>query len=386
MKQNSAVAAARSRRSRNERGRAAGLGVAAAAVMAVGMLPLAPAPQAHADIDDLFQPVIDAIAQAVAVADPGLASSLDPGLDIGGLTDTALAAASAENATIPLEVTNNGADPVVDISVGGGPDIPVVADTGSVGLVVPWYDVGLQNLLTLGSPISSGTVGYGGTIGDVNMEVFYLQYDETVNFGDGIVTSPTPVDLELFAYPESPSNLFNLSDYSLPGYLGNADAQGFMGIGPNADGPGPSSVVTALPGDLSDGVLLNEAGGYLEFGPNPLEPYASTVGAPLANLEVSVGNGGAVPVQAAIDSGGVYGTIPSSILTGAQDGQTLYGENISVYTSNGQFLYSYTPNEGYGPTVTSQDTMNTGNEAFELYPVYISNSPNDVGTTVFDYD
>jgi hypothetical protein len=29
--------------------------------------------------------------------------------------------------------------------------------------------------------------------------------------------------------------------------------------------------------------------------------------------------------------------------------------------------------------------MNTGWEAFQLYPVYISNSPSGLGTTVFDY-
>lgn len=113
-----------------------------------------------------------------------------------------------------------------------------------------------------------------------------------------------------------------------------------MGIGPDADGPGPSSVVTALPGDLSDGVLLNESGGYLEFGRNPLEPYASALGASLSNLEVSVGNGGA--------------------------------------------CHSNVPNEGYGHTVTSRDVTNTGNEAVQLHPVYISNNPDGLGTTVFE--
>ena len=29
--------------------------------------------------------------------------------------------------------------------------------------------------------------------------------------------------------------------------------------------------------------------------------------------------------------------------------------------------------------------MNTGWEAFNLFPVYLSYSPTDVGTTVFDY-
>ena len=78
------------------------------------------------------------------------------------------------NATIPLLMDNT--DPLVDLSVGGGPDIPVVADTGSSGLIVPWYDLGLQNLFNLGSPIGSSTVSYGASLGgEPNIEVFYLR-------------------------------------------------------------------------------------------------------------------------------------------------------------------------------------------------------------------
>ena len=382
MKQQSAVPASMSRHGV----RAVGLEMTVGALLAAAMLQLGAAPQAHADIDDVFQPVFDAIAQAVTVADPALASSFDPTLDLGGIADPAMAAAAAENATVPLDLTNNGVSPVVEVSVGGGTDIPVIADTGSQGLVVPWYDISLQNLLSLGSPITSGTVGYGGSPAEPNIDVFYLQYDETVNFGSGIETLPTPVDLELFAYPASNSNLFDLSDYSLPGFFGNADADGVLGIGAeNGLNPGPDSPVTALPGDLSEGVLVNETGGYLEFGPNRLTPYASVAGSPITQLEVSVGNGGAVPVDATIDSGGTYGTIPASILNDAQLGEDLYGEQISVYTSNGQFLYSFVPTEGDGPVVNGDTVMNTGYEAFDAYPVYISYSPDGLGTTVFDY-
>jgi hypothetical protein len=382
------------RRSRNgkrcRRGRVVGLGTTAGAFLALGMIPLATAPRAHADVEDIFQPVIDAIAQAVNVVDPSLASSLDPGLDVGSVAAAALPAAAAVNATIPLQVFNT--DPVVDLSVGGGPNIPVVVDTGSDGLVVPWYDLGLQNLLNLGSPIGSGTAGYGASLaGGPNINAFYLEYPETVNFGNGIVTSPTTVDLELFAYPGSTSNLFNLQDWSLESYLASHNAVGFLGIGPDALGPGPSSVITALPGDLNEGVLINEAGGYLEFGPNPLTPYASVLGAPITiSLDVSVGGAGQaiVPVDATtIDSGGIYGTIPSSILVNppAVGDQLAPGTEISIYTSGGQFLYSYTTTATNSPTISGDTTMNTGWEAFQLYPVYISNSPSGLGTTVFDY-
>jgi hypothetical protein len=199
MKHNLAASAATTRRSHHGKvsrsARVVGLGITAGALLAVGMIPTATTPQAHADIEDLFQPVIDAIAQAVTVADPGLLNSLDSSLDAGSIAVPALAAAAMENATVPLQMTDGGIEPVVEVSVGGGPDIPVVADTGSQGLLVPWYDIGLQNLAHLGAPITSGTVGYGGSPADPNMDVFYLQYDETVDFGNCIETAPTPVDL-----------------------------------------------------------------------------------------------------------------------------------------------------------------------------------------------
>jgi hypothetical protein len=401
------------RESRNGKARrggyAVGLGGAAGAFLALGMTALTTAPRVHADFEDLLQPITDAIAQSVSLLDPALASSLDPsldigslaapalaadipGLDVGGVAASPMAAAAAENATIPLQLTNNGTDPVVDISVGGGPNIPVVADTGSVGLMVPWYDVGFQNLSNLlGSHITLETTSYGGSPGDANIDILYIQDPETtVSFGNGIVTSPTTVDLELFAYPASNSNLFDLSDYSLPGYLGNAQADGLLGIGAeDTVGPGPSSVITALPGDLNQGVLINETGRYLEFGPNPLTPYASVLGAPITPyLEVAVGGGGAVSVPMTVDSGGVYGTIPSSILNNAPAlGQPLSpGTEISVYTSNDQWLYSYTTTATDSPTVNSDTTMNTGFEAFNLFPIYLSYSPIGDGTTVFDYD
>jgi hypothetical protein len=367
-----------------------GLAGPAGALLAMGLAAAATAPQAHADFDDLLQPIVDAAAQTINVVDPSLASSLDPGLleslapglDVGGVAEPAAAAAAAENSTVALQMHDTS--PLVDISVGGGPSIPVLADTGSEGLVVPWYDISLQNLFSLGSPITTGTVGYGGTLNDPNIEVFYAEYDETISFGNGLVTSPTPVELELFAYPASFSNIFNPQDWSFEGYEGSNGADGVLGLG-NGVTPGPS-VVGALPGDLSDGVLVNEPAGYLEFGPNPLPEYTAISGAPVTNLEVAVGGGGAVPIGAAIDSGGVYGAIPSDILGGATVGDQLSsGTEIEVYTSSGQFLYSYTAELPNSPTVTSADTMNTGWEAFQAYPIYMTYDPNGVGETVFDY-
>jgi PE-PGRS C-terminal aspartyl peptidase-like domain len=383
----------RSRSSKARRGgRVVGLGIAAGAFLALGLTPLAIAPRAHADVEDIFQPVIDAIAQAINVVDPSLASSLDPGLDAAGAA-AALPAAVAENATIPLTMVNT--DPEVDISVGGGPDIPVVADTGSVGLMVPFYDVGLPNLFNLFSNLSHltlETTGYGASPAGPNIDVLYVQDpDTTVSFGNGIVTNPTTVDLALFAYPASNNDLLNWHDYSLPGYLSAINADGFLGLGaePTILGPPGNSVVTALPGDLGEGVLINETGGYLEFGPNPLSVYTSLLGAPLTEgLQVSVGGGGYATVDvASFDSGGTDGTIPADILVGNPAvGQPLSsGTEISVYTSNGDFLYSYETSAAHSPTISSDPTMNTGWAPFQAYPVYFSYSPSNLGTIFFDY-
>lgn len=375
-----------SRGSRSRKACVVGLGSTAGAFLALGTIPLASAPRAHADVEDIFQPIIDAIAQAINVVDPGLATSFDPGLDIGALADPAAAAAAVENATVPLTLTNNDATALVDVSVGGGANIPVVVDTGSQGLILPWNDVGLQNLFSLFSDhLTFGTVGYGGSPADPNIDIVYVQDpNTTVDFGNGIVTSPTTVDLALFAYPTSSSNYFDLDDYSLQGYDSSLGADGTMGIAPQSFEPGPSSPITALPGDLSEGVLINETAGYLEFGPNPLTPLASVEGVPLGDLEVSVGGAGhiAAPVEGDIDSGGIYGTIPASILTGNPTvGEPLEaGTVIEVYTSGGVPLYSYTVEGTTGPIVSSDTVMNTGARFFLANPVYISYDPVGEGT------
>ncbi len=406
------------------------------------MTPLAAAPVARADIDDLFtQPIADAIGQGIDVdsaaapalaatesADPtnllaasdpfasldslltnwyqtleqswtssplgqavdsfvnstsGTAAATDAGSSLFGDTGTNTTAGAVaetgtvpETASVPLQV-NGTTEPVVDISVSGGADIPVEVDTGSDGLVIPWYDLGLQDL---GFPTGLSIGSYSG-----GLHYVYATLPATVDFGNGIETAQTPVDAVLFTFPTSPQDLFNPEYYSLPGFLGSADADGILGIGPNAVGPGPSSVITALPGDLSEGVLIDEPGGVLQFGPNPLGTDAISVnGAPDATLEVSIDGSTPQPVPAVIDSGGVYGTLPSSLFGGAGVGDVLKpGTEISVYTQDGEPLYSYTVNETNSPTITSGTMMNTGYFPFSDQPVYISNSPSGQGTTIF---
>jgi VCBS repeat-containing protein len=259
-------------------------------------------------------------------------------------------------------------EPVIDISVNGGPSVPVLVDTGSTGLVIGAPYVGLQNL---GAPTGSGVSGYIG-----GLTYSYTTYTTTVNFGNGIVTAPTSVDVVNAA-----------SQQAFATYLAPDGVVGVLGIGPNAGGPGPSIVIAALPGELGNGVLLDESQGVLEFGPNPLPARTSVAGAPYASLAVKVGNGPLEPVTADIDSGGVYGTIPSSVIGGSQlSGQLPAGTVISVYTGDGQtLLYSYTTTTTNTPMVVSGGVMNTGYTPFAQQTVYIAYSGSGgSGTTVFD--
>ena len=111
-------------------------------------------------------------------------------------------------------------EPVVDVSINGGPRVPVLVDTGSTGLVIPLRDVGLFNL---GLPTGVGTGAYSG-----GLTYFYVTFDTTMNFGNGIVSS-TPVDVVVLSIPTPFGNFAT----------GNGSA-GIMGIGVNAGGPGPS--------------------------------------------------------------------------------------------------------------------------------------------------
>jgi hypothetical protein len=151
-------------------------------------------------------------------------------------------------------------------------------------------------------------------------------------------------------------------------------------------------VIAALPGTLSQGALINQPQGELVLGPNPLPAGVAVTGVPTTGpLDVQVTPPGATtalpPVAVPsliIDSGDNFGSIPASVLgTGQTSGTVPAGTVISVFTSNGQLLYSYTTTATNGLTVTGS-VMNTGNVPFELGPVYIAESPSGLGTTTFD--
>jgi hypothetical protein len=256
-----------------------------------------------------------------------------------------------------------GTEPVVNVSVGGGPSVPVLVDTGSTGLVIPLRDVGLFHL---GLPTGIGTGAYSG-----GLTYFYVTFNTTVDFGNGLVSS-IPVDVVMLSFPTP-----------FGGFAGGNGAAGILGIGVNAGGPSPgASPVNGLPDPtMNRGVLINEPQGYLQFSStNPLPAYNHVDGAPVGNLLVSVNNGQQVSVPGAfIDSGGVYGTIPSSV------GAVHPGDIITVYDSMGHELYHYQTTATNIPTTVPDGGMNTGFEPFAQGPVWIARDPSGIGTTYFDY-
>ena len=241
---------------------------------------------------------------------------------------TATLGGNGATGTVPLTMYA-GTEPLVNATVGTGSPVPLLVDTGSTGLVIPFQKVGgIFGLLQLGLPTGGGVSGYSG-----GLDYAYLTYNAPVNFGGGLVTSPTPVDIELFAWPTSIQSALT-NGFSFQNFFAPDGASGVLGIGPNSGGPGPGIATQALPGAYGQGVLINETAdqpvpAVRVTTDNPIEPgsnpIATLTGAPITTLNVQR------PANALseIDSGGVYGTLPFTPSTGqtinvtAPDGNTV---------------------------------------------------------------
>ncbi|OBI52744.1 PecA family PE domain-processing aspartic protease [Mycobacterium sp. E787] len=288
----------------------------------------------------------------------------------GGTSATGAGAGVGSSATGVVPLHMNGPFPTVNVSVNGGPSVPLTVDTGSNGLLIPFWDIGL---LHLGFPTDIGILAYGNGVAHL-----WLGFNAPVNFGNGLVTAPTPISVDLLEFPISLNGALIMLNGN-----GFGGADGILGIGANAVGS-HSSVIMALPDQFNQGVLINEPAGYLQFGPNPL-PGITVSGAPVTSLDVQINGGPLQQVLALLDSGGVYGAIPSSLLgTGQISGSVPVGTTISVYTNDLTPLYSYTTSQTNSPLVTSGQ-MNSGYTPFAQGPVYLGYSPTGVGTTTFDY-
>jgi PPE-repeat protein len=267
-------------------------------------------------------------------------------------------------ATAPLTVVS-GTEPIVNASVGTGSTVPLLVDTGSKGLVIPFTKVGgLLGVLQLGIPIGGGIGGYSG-----GLDYLYLTYNAPVNFGGGLITASTPVNVEFLAFPVSIQSAMT-NGLTFQSFFASDSAAGVLGVGPNATGPGPSNPLQALPSPYNSGLLIDQhtASPYLQFGGTSTlggaVPIAQLTGSPITDLNVTVGNTTYTGVPSIVDSGGVEGTLPSSL-------NAVPGQQITVKAPNGAVLYQYTYNGDYFPTPISSGLMNTGNLIFQQHPVYI---------------
>ena len=308
----------------------------------------------------------DSLLASLNSIDLALPSTADPAAAAAAVTPDI----SSSTATIPLTVLED-TEPAVNVSVDGGSSLPMLVDTGSSGLVIPWEDLGstttqqLENLFSLGFPSSFGESGYSGGV-----DYIYLTYDNVpTDYGNGALDTTGPVDVEILSWPTSFTSPPNFETF-----LADNDVSGILGIGENSAGP------TTSPLESYGGVLVDVPDGKLIVdSANPGTAFATVSGAPIANLYESINGGTPVAVSDDVDSGGVFGTIPSSLESGSS---VPSGTTIDVYNQpGGTLLYSYTTDNlgtsGYdGPTPVTGTSIDSGVLPFLQEPIYISYTDN----------
>jgi hypothetical protein len=372
-------------------GGALGVFVAAAA-MATGS-----AAPAKADFEDLLDPIIQplltSVTDSLSTVDPTLAT------DLTSWTDSLLASLNSVDFALPLAAEPAAAVPAADPTTGTY-DLPIsllenteptvqatvdgssttdLVDTGSSGLVVPISDLDSGNefseLLSLGAPTSFGESGYSGGV-----DYLYLTYDNaTVDYDTTtgtLDTSDVPIEVEIYSWDPNDFSSFFTND-AFQNFLGDNDVTGILGIGDNASGGAGESPLEAAG---FNGVTVDEPGGELIVGDsNPftaIDTLPVSGATPTSDLTETVYTGGGQEVGTSsvsddLDSGGVYGTIPSSI-----DSSTLaQGDVVKVYDGSTE-LYQYTVetdslNQSEAPDVISGTSIDSGVEPFLSHPVYI---------------
>lgn len=375
------------RRRRIVMGGAVGAFIAAAAMATGSAVTAAPAKADFEDLlDPIIQPILTSLTDSLAGFDPAAAvdvtswtdslfaslNSIDLALPSTAESAAAVAAsadpaADPADATIPLTVLE-GTEPAVNASVDGGSSVPLLVDTGSSGLVIPYTDLGstttqqLTNLFDLGFPTGISESGYSGGV-----DYLYLTYNDVpvdyLNGSTDVLSTSGPVDIEVYSW--DPSNLGSLfTNDAFQNFLTSNDVNGILGIGENTSGP------TTSPFESYGGVTVDVPQSELIVGStDPITGGTTVDGAPISNLYETVTNGGSTTgssVSDDVDSGGVFGTIPSTL--NAEPGSI-----ITVYTSQGGTeLYQYTVGSGEVPTSTTGTSIDSGVEPFLTHELYIN--------------
>jgi hypothetical protein len=279
--------------------------------------------------------------------------------------------------------------PELLVSVNGGPQSWAFVDTGSTTTLIPKADVDLQSL---GTPTARGLTEPFGPASDKAHQTIttYDRYTASLDLGNGIVTKPITIGV---ITNETNGNLEPIPD---------TEWEGVLGVGANTTSANfPRSFVQDLPGNLDQGILVNQPRNYFQFGPNPLSSFATVTGAPeTAQLQSSVTYNGASTgflqvLDATVDTGGVGGDVPQDLLPSTlstyQPGAALppgVTIDVEVPTSSGyHLLYEQTtavpptypetlvenPQIVLPPAVGGR--FNTGDYVFTKLPIYFSYSP-----------
>ena len=385
-------------------GMGAGAGVFfAAAAMATGS-----AAPAKADfeelLDPIIQPLLTSLTDSIGAFDPAAALDLTSWTDsflaslnsidlaLPSAAEPAAAVAAASDPTtgtydIPLTVLE-GTEPAVNATIdGGSSSVPLLVDTGSAGLVIPWQDLGssssqaFENLLSLGTPTGFSESGYSGGVDYLYLTYNSVPVDYVNDSGATVLGTSGPVDIEVYSW--DPSNFFSLfTNDAFQNFLTSNDVSGILGVGENASGP------TTSPFESFGGVTVDVPGKDFIVGGDPVSG-TSLAGAPIITDYISIDGGPLQAVSNDVDSGGVTGTIPSSLLTSSEYNSTTDlvnpGTTIAVYADKAgtDELYHYTVTADNAPIVVSGSSMDSGVEPFLLGPISMEYTPAGTGTTFF---
>jgi hypothetical protein len=374
-----------------------GMGASAGVFFAAAAMATGSAAPAKADFEDLLdpiiQPILTSLTDSIGAFDPAAALDLTSWTDsflaslnsidlaLPSVAEPAAAAASstadaaaATGGTIPLTVLE-GTEPAVNASIAGGPDVPLLVDTGSSGLVIPYTDLGsnfftqLESLFQLGSPETFGISGYTGGVEYVYGVYNTVPVDYLNDNGTTALATNGPVDVELFSWSNNLSDPFE----NFQSFLSGNQVDGILGIGENTAGP------TTTPFEDYGSVLVDIPNHQLVIGEaNPFPDAPSTAGTGVSDVFESINNGTPKEVTNIIDSGGVFGTIPSSLVSGSSVPSDTV---ITVENAAHQVLYTYTTTDQFpigggtttdgDPTVVSGTSIDSGVLPFLNHAVYI---------------
>jgi hypothetical protein len=395
--------------SRNAKARRCGvvMGGALSAFVAAAAMATGSAAPAKADFEDLLDPIIQPLltsfTDAISGFDPAAAvdltswtdsllsslNSIDLALPAAAEPAAALPAAAepaSSTVSIPITVAED-TEPTVQSTVDGA-STTLLVDSGSSGLVIPDTDLGsnfftqLEKLFELGFPTSFGESGYSGGV-----DYDYLTYNVPVDYTSTTgaeVTTTAPVEVEVYSWdPSDFTSLF--TNDAFQNFDTDNDVTGILGIGTTGTGGAGESPIEAagyqgvtvdLPGHVLtlDGTP-NTNGVDLAATGSTVSGLKETVTTGADGTGASLGSGG---VSDDLDSGGVYGTIPTSI----SSADVPQGDWVNVYDGN-TLLYSYqveTDSLGTNesPTAVSGTSIDSGVIPFEQYPISIDYNSGDL--------